>query len=275
MPRCAGCTGCMPHQKRKSSADASLSCTTFLLAAEVYPISVRATAHGLSAAAGKLGALIPAIMYNYVDARTRFWVVCWFGFAGWIVTELFIPDTTGLDLREQDRYWAFVREGRAGEYHGIAVHPRHLSFWERVVLKRGRAYDPELDRQQRVKELRVVYEARMQQQNQFEEESGGGGKGGKRRDGDDEDDEAESELTKNVHTYFLSTSPLFFPMILPVQVADPSPQTNRQVGQRRQRTRPLEAVRYGSKCPAYHWTRSSREIQNASPLESESYDRVA
>jgi hypothetical protein len=167
------------------------SCTTFLLAAEVYPISVRATAHGLSAAAGKLGALIPAILYNYVDARTRFWVVCWFGFAGWIVTELFIPDTTGLDLREQDRYWAFVREGRSGEYHGIAVHPRHLSWWERVVLKRGRAYDPEMDRKQRVKELRVVYEARMQEREL--------GKGEER-----EDDDEGSEITKGLHTFFTS-----------------------------------------------------------------------
>jgi hypothetical protein len=169
------------------------SCTTFLLAAEVYPISVRATAHGLSAAAGKLGALIPAILYNYIDAQTRFWVVCWFGFAGWIVTELFIPDTTGLDLREQDRYWAFVREGRAGEYHGIAVHPRHLSWWERVVLKRGQAYDPELDRKQRVKELRVVYEARMQEKELNKGEQM-------------EDDDEGSEITKGLHTYFTSTS---------------------------------------------------------------------
>ncbi|ORY27623.1 major facilitator superfamily domain-containing protein [Naematelia encephala] len=137
------------------------NCTTFLVAAEVYPISVRATAHGLSAASGKLGALLPAIIYNYVDSRTRFWIVCWFGFAGWIVTLLFIPDTTGLDLREQDRYWSFVRRGAAHEYHGIAVHPRHLSWWERYALKRHLAYDPELDRKQKVQELRAAYETKM------------------------------------------------------------------------------------------------------------------
>ncbi|KAL1410305.1 hypothetical protein Q8F55_004311 [Vanrija albida] len=137
------------------------NCTTFLLAAEIYPVSVRATAHGLSAASGKIGALIPAVIYNYIDDHTKFWVVCWFGFAGWIVTLLFTPDVTGLDLREQDRYWAFVREGRAGDYHGIAVHPRHLSWFERFILKRHLAYDPELDRQQRVKELRVMWEARQ------------------------------------------------------------------------------------------------------------------
>ncbi|RSH80194.1 hypothetical protein EHS25_007204 [Saitozyma podzolica] len=85
------------------------NCTTFLVAAEIYPISVRATAHGLSAASGKLGALMPAIMYNYASTRTG--IVCWFGVAGWIVTWIFIPDTTGLDLREQERYQHYVLQG--------------------------------------------------------------------------------------------------------------------------------------------------------------------
>ena len=71
---------------------------------------------------------------------------------------VFIPDTTGLDLREQERYWHFVREGRAHDYHGIAVHPRHLSLFERVVLKRHLAYNPELDRQGRINELPERYQ---------------------------------------------------------------------------------------------------------------------
>jgi hypothetical protein len=69
--------------------------TTFLLAAEVYPTSIRATAHGLSAACGKLGALLPAIIYNYTETRTKFWIVTWFGLAGFLLTVLVIPDTTG------------------------------------------------------------------------------------------------------------------------------------------------------------------------------------
>ncbi len=72
---------------------------------------------------------------------------------------VFVPDTTGLDLHEQERYWTCVREGRAGEYHGIAVHPRHLSTWEIWVLKRHLAYDPELDRIAKVDELRQEYRA--------------------------------------------------------------------------------------------------------------------
>ncbi|WWC87470.1 uncharacterized protein L201_002359 [Kwoniella dendrophila CBS 6074] len=165
------------------------NCTTFLLAAEVFPVSVRATAHGLSAASGKLGALLPAIIYNYVDTRTRFWIVWPFGIAGVIVTWLFIPDTTGLDLREQDRYWAFVREGRAKEYHGIAVHPRHLSLWEKVVLKRHLAYDPEKDRHQRVKELKMMWEEkkRLQAEEAHEHE---------------QDHEEEGELSHSAFHHF-------------------------------------------------------------------------
>lgn len=67
--------------------------------------------------------------------------------------------STGLDLREQERYWQYVREGRANEYHGIAIHPRHLSLYERMVLKRHLAYNPELDRKARMKEWRVLHEA--------------------------------------------------------------------------------------------------------------------
>lgn len=51
------------------------NCTTFLVAAEVYPASIRATAHGVSAAVGKLGALAPTILYNYIGNQTKFWVV--------------------------------------------------------------------------------------------------------------------------------------------------------------------------------------------------------
>lgn len=133
--------------------------TTFLLAAECYPASIRATAHGVSAAWGKLGALAPLILYNYIDARTKFWVATWFALAGAIITFVFVPDTSGLDLRELERYWIYVRDGRAGDYHGVAVHPRHLSLWERMVHKRHLAYNPELDRHAKIDELRQAYES--------------------------------------------------------------------------------------------------------------------
>lgn len=133
--------------------------TTFLVAGEVYPSPVRATAHGVSAAVGKLGALVATVLYNYIGARTKFWVVSWFGLIGFILTIIFIPDTTGLDLRKQERYWQYVREGRENDYHGIAIHPRHLSLFETVVLKRNQNYDPKLDKKSRIEEMRQLYNA--------------------------------------------------------------------------------------------------------------------
>jgi MFS family permease len=161
--------------------------TTFLLAAEVYPAPVRATAHGFSAACGKLGALAPAVLYAYVSNQTKFYVVTWFGLAGFILTIAFVADTTGLDLREQERYWVLVRQGREHEYHGIAVHPRHLSMWEHYVLKRSQYYDPELDRQQKVEELRKRYEDSI---------------GSADEDEDGEIKAAQGELPESVHKYF-------------------------------------------------------------------------
>jgi MFS transporter, PHS family, inorganic phosphate transporter len=43
--------------------------TTFLIPAEVYPTRVRGTAHGISAAAGKCGAVITAFAFGTVEER--------------------------------------------------------------------------------------------------------------------------------------------------------------------------------------------------------------
>jgi len=98
-------------------------------------------------------------------------IVNWFCLAGFIVTVIFLPDTTGLDMQEQERYWAYVRAGRAGEYCGIAVHPRHLSLWEKVVLKRHLAYDADLDRMAKMAELRAEYELGMSRAHEEDEAS--------------------------------------------------------------------------------------------------------
>lgn len=170
------------------------NCVTFLVAAEVFPTSVRATAHGFSAAWGKAGALLASVLYNYIDTQTKFYVVPWFGLAGMLVTLLFMPDTTGLDLREQDRRWRFILEGREHEYHGVAIHPRHLSLWERM---RGqhKAYDPEADYKQRVDELRKDWEER--QTAKLEEDH-------------DQAAVEDHEYNDHVHNYFVRTSPMIF-----------------------------------------------------------------
>ncbi|KAF8308788.1 MFS general substrate transporter, partial [Clavulina sp. PMI_390] len=165
--------------------------TSFLVAAECYPTSIRSSAHGFSAAWGKLGALAPSVLYNYITPKQRFKVVPWFGIAGILFTEIFLPDTTGLDLREQERYWTYVRAGREHEYHGIAVHPQHLSLWERVVQKRHLQYDPVKDRAAKIDELRVTWEA--MQRESIDEKAG-------TYDGVDADD--ASFVDEDVHSYF-------------------------------------------------------------------------
>lgn len=164
------------------------NCVTFIVAAEVYPTAIRATAHGFSAAWGKLGALMVAILYNYIDIQTRFYVVPWFGLAGVIITYVWMPDTTGLDLKEQERRWAYIRAGREHEYHGVAVHPKHLSLWERI-FKVGKYYDPQADYEQKVAEMRGEWEA--SQMRKAEE------------NGPMEDD--DTEWSSDVSSYFMRT----------------------------------------------------------------------
>ena len=92
----------------------------------------------------------------------KFYVVPWFGLAGVLLSVVFLPDTTGLDLKEQERRWAFIRAGRGHEYHGVAVHPKHLSLWERI-RGLGKQYDADLDYSQRVEEMRKEWEVLMQE----------------------------------------------------------------------------------------------------------------
>ena len=166
---------------------------SFLVAAEVYPTPIRATAHGFSAACGKMGALLAAVLYNYIDTQTKFYVVPWFGLAGMLVTVLFLPDTTGLDLKEQERRWQFIHAGREHDYHGIAVHPKHLSWWERFRGV-GRYYDPDMDYQQKIEEMRADWE--VSQAQRANEKAG-------HWDGDDAVD--DSVWSSDVSTYFENT----------------------------------------------------------------------
>ncbi|KAK9234035.1 major facilitator superfamily domain-containing protein [Lipomyces kononenkoae] len=172
------------------------NCVTFLVAAEVYPTSVRATAHGISAAAGKVGALMAAILYNYITTQQIFYVVPWFGLLGLVATLFFMPDTTGLDLKEQDRRWQFIREGRSQEYHGVAIHPTHLSMWERFRGV-GKNYDPAADYEQKVHEMKKDWEAK--QAKKYSE--------AEKLDYEDED----TEFSDEVKSYLEKNSPVLKP----------------------------------------------------------------
>ena len=173
---------------------------TFLVAAEVYPTPIRATAHGFSAAVGKMGALTAAVMYNYIDTQQKFHVVPWFGLAGVLLTVLFLPDTTGLDLKEQERRWQFIRAGRESDYHGVAVHPKHLSLWERWRGV-GKHYDADADYKQKIEDLRADWEI-SQARKSAEKEAHA-----------DDDDVDDSVWSSDVSTYFERTggTPLMRP----------------------------------------------------------------
>ncbi|EHA25335.1 hypothetical protein ASPNIDRAFT_42307 [Aspergillus niger ATCC 1015] len=177
------------------AASKQLAATKKKNSVTVFPTPIRATAHGISAACGKLGALLAAILFNYIDTQTKFYFVPWWGIFGMFLTFFFLPDTTGLDLKEQERRWRFIREGREHEYHGVAIHPKHLSLWERFRGV-GKYYDPELDYQQRVEEYRTEWEAIMARRSE------------ETKNGDDvdlafvEDDILEG----SVHNYFHRTS---------------------------------------------------------------------
>lgn len=186
---------------------------TFLVAAEVYPTPVRATAHGLSAACGQLGSLTAAVLYNYIDTQTKFLVVPWFGLVGMLVTLFLLPDTTGLDLQEQDRRWQFIREGREQDYHGIAIHPKHLSLWERFRGV-GKNYDPELDHKQKVDEMRRDWLENRRAK--FAEPDNG-------NDEAEGDHPGEDEYTHEVHNYFYRTSPMILPQQKPVDTEKMDP----------------------------------------------------
>ncbi|KAH8735449.1 major facilitator superfamily domain-containing protein [Ilyonectria robusta] len=131
---------------------------TFLVAAEVFPTPVRATAHGFAACIGKSGALLASVLYNYIDTQTKFYVVPWFGLAGMLLTWLFLPDTTGLDLKEQERRWSYIRANKADEYHGVAVNPAHLSVWENL-RGLGKTYNPEMDWKTKIEDMRKEWES--------------------------------------------------------------------------------------------------------------------
>jgi len=164
---------------------------TFLVAGEVFPTPIRASAHGFSACIGKSGALLASVLYNYIDTQTKFYVVPWFGLAGMLLTWLFLPDTTGLDLKEQERRWAYIRSGRENEYHGIAIHPKHLSLWERLRGV-GKNYNPELDHKQKLDDIREDWAGKERARANME--AGGEPTG--------TEDLEDDHYTDEVHRYF-------------------------------------------------------------------------
>ncbi|MBV9575292.1 MAG: MFS transporter [Gammaproteobacteria bacterium] len=81
--------------------------TTFLIPSEIFPTSIRAQAHGLSAAIGKLGAfigviLLPAILNTY-GLSTTMLVVSLVSIMGAVVTQL-LPEMSNASLEASELF---------------------------------------------------------------------------------------------------------------------------------------------------------------------------
>lgn len=118
--------------------------TTWLLPAELNPTEVRSACHGFSAAIGKAGALVAGVIFGLCSDQAKFIISAACGAVGAVVTYLFIPDLTGLDLREGDKRWLAIIDGKHDAYHGEAVNPKHLSLLERM-LGYGKLYRNPVD----------------------------------------------------------------------------------------------------------------------------------
>ena len=107
------------------------NCTTYLIPAEVFPTNMRTICHGISAASGKVGAIIASMLFHYLSVRDLFLLSGCASFAAALITFVTIPDMTTMDLHEIDRQWAHIVSGKESRYEGLAIDPRHLSFYER------------------------------------------------------------------------------------------------------------------------------------------------
>ncbi len=89
--------------------------TTFVLPAEIFPLSVRTTSHGISATVGKVGAAIGTFSFPLLQAKFGLpgpmWVAGACCIGGFAVTLALLPEPNGLDLEEASRDSAFARGG--------------------------------------------------------------------------------------------------------------------------------------------------------------------
>lgn len=78
--------------------------TTFVLSAEVFPVNVRTTAHGISAGVAKVGAFLGVylfpIIYSNLGLSKTLMITALFSFLGLILTIICIPEPKGKSLEE-------------------------------------------------------------------------------------------------------------------------------------------------------------------------------
>jgi MFS transporter, PHS family, inorganic phosphate transporter len=86
--------------------------TTFVLPAEIFPVSVRTTCHGISATVGKVGAAVGTFSFPLLQAHFGLpgpmWVAGITCVAGAAITWRLLPEPNGLDLEEASRDTTFA-----------------------------------------------------------------------------------------------------------------------------------------------------------------------
>jgi len=108
--------------------------TTFIVPSEVFPTEIRTMCHGFSAAFGKIGAVIAAILFRRLNTVDMFLACGYASFIGVILTFLFIPDAGPLDLYALDERWHMILDGKKDEYDGPANDPQFCSYFERKKM---------------------------------------------------------------------------------------------------------------------------------------------
>jgi len=112
--------------------------TTFIIPAEVFPSRVRGLAHGLSAAIGKLGAILAAILFNWLSSYKiglpkTLWIFFACNILGAIITFVFIPETKGRDADVVD-YEEWL-EANPGAQSGEAIRAAGMAGGNNVAEK--------------------------------------------------------------------------------------------------------------------------------------------
>eukprot|EP01024_Parvocaulis_polyphysoides_P047962 TRINITY_DN45492_c0_g1_i1.p1 TRINITY_DN45492_c0_g1~~TRINITY_DN45492_c0_g1_i1.p1 ORF type:complete len:111 (+),score=11.38 TRINITY_DN45492_c0_g1_i1:91-423(+) len=105
---------------------------------------MRTATHGLSAFCGKLGALIATVMFGYAQSTEFIFFTCAVcGLVGALLTLLFIPNVSHLDLAEADFRWQLILTGAHDRYGGEAIRSDNLSLFERVIFGWQKQYGEE------------------------------------------------------------------------------------------------------------------------------------
>ncbi|MHB8351202.1 MAG: MFS transporter [Thermoplasmata archaeon] len=134
--------------------------TTFVYPSEVYPTLHRTTGHGISSAAGKIGAVLAVFFFSSIVAAEglpfMLALLALFAFLGFVVTLLFLPETSQRSLEDvsgEDELALVVR--RFSTY----LRALSLTVSEGAVALQELLHDPGTDTARRVARIRAIEHA--------------------------------------------------------------------------------------------------------------------